>query len=227
MCLVEPLPRVLIDYGFVSLLAKMARMTYGNTNMPKFCMQSLVRITSNVEANEAKRVLTELMEYDIVDLISNCLRGDDVELIYWAAGLMHEFVLKDVDADRFRKIKGIHTILAGLLSAEEMYISRVILRTIKFMAFGQDSFRGDMVQSGIVKKIMHCLSLDDEDVRYWAILCLHVFAGQFESHEDIVSAPEFDILIDLASSPKIKVSIFISDILSLICCVCKVFIHVQ
>ncbi|KAI8329366.1 hypothetical protein EDC96DRAFT_529431 [Choanephora cucurbitarum] len=215
----EPLPRVLIDYGFVSLLAKMARMTYGNTNMPKFCMQSLVRITSNVDANEAKRVLTELMDYNIVDLISNCLRGDDVELIYWAAGLMHEFVLKDVDADRFRRIKGIHTILAGLLSAEEMYISRVILRTIKFMAFGQDNFRSDMVQSGIVKKIMHCLSLDDEDVRYWAILCLHVFAGQFESHEDIVSAPEFDILMDLALSPKIKVSIFISDILSLICCV--------
>ncbi|KAI8371916.1 hypothetical protein BD560DRAFT_395831 [Blakeslea trispora] len=215
----EPLPRVLVDYGFVCLLAKMARMTYGNTNMPKFCMQSLVRITSNVDANEAKRILTELLDYSIVDLISNCLRGDDVELIYWAAGLMHEFVLKDVAADRFRRIKGIHTILAGLLSAEEMYISRVILRTIKFMAFGQDNFRSEMVRSGIVKKIMHCLSLDDEDVRYWTILCLHVFAGQVESHEDIVSAQEFDILMELALSPKIKVSIFISDILSLICCV--------
>lgn len=27
----------------------MARLTYGNTNMPKFCMQSLVRITANVD----------------------------------------------------------------------------------------------------------------------------------------------------------------------------------
>ncbi|KAG2206826.1 hypothetical protein INT47_007582, partial [Mucor saturninus] len=215
----DPLPKVLIENGFVSLLARMARMTYGNTNMPKFCMQSLVRIAANVDVSEAKKVLTELLEYDIVDLISNCLRGDDVELIYWAAGLMHEFVLKDVAADKFREIKGIHVILAGLLSAEEMYISRVILRTIKFMAYGQDKFRHEMVRSGMVKKIMHCLSLDDEDVRYWAILCIHVVAGQVESHEDILTAQEFEILLELALSTKIKVAIFVSDILSLICCI--------
>lgn len=188
---------MLIDNGFVSLLAKMARLTYGNTNMPKFCMQSLVRITSNVDVAgnihifnevayiyihsmilEAKKILLELLDYNIIELISICLRGDDVELIYWAAGLMHEFVIKDVVADKFRQIKGIHTILSGLLSAEEMYISRVILRTIKFMAAGQDKFLQDMVRSGMVKKIMHCLSLNDEDVKQWAILCIHVVAGQ-------------------------------------------------
>lgn len=213
----------MIENGFVSLLARMARMTYGNTNMPKFCMQSLVRIAANVDVSEAKKVLTELLDYNIVDLIYNCLRGEDVELIYWAAGLMHEFVLKDVAADKFREIKGIHVILAGLLSAEEMYISRVILRTIKFMAYGQDKFRHEMVKSGMVKKIMHCLSLDDEDVRYWAILCIHVVAGQVESHEDILTASEFNILLELALSTKIKVAIFVSDILSLICCICKFF----
>lgn len=218
---IDPLPKVLIENGFVSLLARMARMTYGNTNMPKFCMQSLVRIAANIDVSEAKRVLKELLDYNIVDLISNCLRGDDVELIYWAAGLMHEFVLKDVAADKFRDIKGIHAILASLLSAEEMYISRVILRTIKFMAFGQEKFRREMVRSGMVKKIMHCLSLDDEDVRYWAILCIHVVAGQVEAHEDIISAPEFEVLLELALSPKIKVAIFVSDVLSLICCICK------
>ncbi|EIE77637.1 hypothetical protein RO3G_02341 [Rhizopus delemar RA 99-880] len=155
----------------------MARLTFGNTNMPKFCMQSLVRITANV---------------DVAELISICLRGDDVELIYWAAGLMHEFVIKDVAADKFRQIKGIHTILSSLLSAEEMYISRVILRTIKFMAYGQDKFLQEMVRSGMVKKIMHCLSLNDEDIRQWAILCIHVVAGQVESHQDIITASEFE-----------------------------------
>jgi hypothetical protein len=127
---------------------------------------------------EAKSILIELLDYNILELISICLRGDDVELIYWAAGLMHEFVIKDVAADKFRQIKGIHTILSSLLSAEEMYISRVILRTIKFMAYGQDKFLQEMVRSGMVKKIMHCLSLNDEDIRQWAILCIHVVAGQ-------------------------------------------------
>jgi hypothetical protein len=218
---------VLIENGFVSLLATMARMTYGNTNMPKFCMQSLVRIAANVDVPESKKILKELLDYNIVELISNCLRGDDVELIYWAAGLMHEFVVKDIAADKFREIKGINTILAGLLSAEETYISRVILRALKFMAAGPEAYRQEMVRSGIVKKIMHCLSLDDEDVKYWAALCIHVIAGQVESHEDIISAPEFEILLELAVSQKHKLDIFISDILSLICCICKCTLFVM
>jgi hypothetical protein len=71
----DPLPKVLIESGFVKILAQMARITYGNTNMPKFCMQSLVRMTANIEVSESKKVLNELLGYDIVDLISICLRG--------------------------------------------------------------------------------------------------------------------------------------------------------
>ncbi|KAI8370486.1 uncharacterized protein BYT42DRAFT_582594 [Radiomyces spectabilis] len=225
--LTDPFPKILISGGFVKVLAKMARMTYGNTNMPKFCMQSLVRIVANVDIMEAKKILNELLDYRIVDLISVCLRSDDVELIYWAAGLMHEFVLKDVAAGKFRDIKGVHVILAGLLSAEEMYISRVVLRTVKFMAYGQEKFRQDMVRAGMVKKIMHCLTLDDDDVRYWAILCIHAVAGQVESHKEILNAPEFDLLLELAASHKIHVAVFVSDILSLICCITSNNAHME
>ena len=80
---------------------------------------------------------------------------------------MHEFVLKgkdgllkevqravikpyaysivfrvDVAAAEFRQIKGVQTILLSLLTADEMYISRVVLRTIKFMAHGQGMYDG-------------------------------------------------------------------------------------
>jgi hypothetical protein len=44
-----------------------------------------------------------------------------------------------------------------------------------------------------------------------------------ESHEDIICAPEFEILLELASSTKVKVALYVSDILSLICCICKVY----
>jgi len=46
---IEPFHRPLITNGFVAILAKMARMTFGNTNMPKFCMQSLVRVIASVD----------------------------------------------------------------------------------------------------------------------------------------------------------------------------------
>ncbi|KAG2179124.1 hypothetical protein INT43_001974 [Umbelopsis isabellina] len=201
----------------------MARMTFGNTNMPKFCMQSLVRVIASVDPvgqyTEARAILTELLDYNIVSLISVCLRSDDVELIYWAAGLMHEFVLKDVAAAEFRQIKGVQSILLALLSADEMYISRVVLRTIKFMAHGQDKFRLEMVRTGLITKIMHCLVSEDDDVKYWAVLCTHEAAGQVEAHNDIISANEFPTLLELGTSNKIQATVFVADILSLICCI--------
>lgn len=48
--------------------------------------------------------------------------------------------LVDVAAAEFRQIKGVQTILLSLLTADEMYISRVVLRTIKFMAHGQGMY---------------------------------------------------------------------------------------
>ncbi|KAM3582119.1 hypothetical protein VKS41_005548 [Umbelopsis sp. WA50703] len=215
----EPFHRPLITNGFVAILAKMARMTFGNTNMPKFCMQSLVRVIASVDPVEARAILTELLDYNIVSLISVCLRSDDVELIYWAAGLMHEFVLKDVAAAEFRQIKGVQSILLALLSADEMYISRVVLRTIKFMAHGQDNFRLEMVRTGLITKIMHCLVSEDDDVKYWAVLCTHEAAGQVEAHADIITANEFPTLLELGTSNKIQATVFVADILSLICCI--------
>ncbi|KAI8993197.1 hypothetical protein BDB01DRAFT_716414 [Pilobolus umbonatus] len=192
----------------------MARTTFGNTNMPKFCLQSLVRITSN-----------ELLHHDIIDLIGMCLKGDDGELIYWAAGLMHEFVMQNIASDQFREIKGIHAILMGLLSVDEIYISRVALRVIKFMSSGQSSgqikFRQEIVRIGMVKKIMHCLSMDDDGIKYRVVLCINAIAVQAESHHDILSSPEFETLIDLTISTRVKVSIYIANILSSICCTSK------
>lgn len=48
----------------------------------------------------------------------------------------------DVAAAEFRQIKGVQAILLSLLTADEMYISRVVLRTIKFMAHGQGMYHG-------------------------------------------------------------------------------------
>ncbi|KAI9314574.1 hypothetical protein BX666DRAFT_2029445 [Dichotomocladium elegans] len=215
----EPFPNILVEEGFVSILAEMARSTYGNTNMPKFCLQSLIRIISNVEASVVKSILEELLQYRIIDLLSICLRAEDLELVYWAAGLMHEFVVKDVAAQQFRDIKGLHGILNGLLAAEEVYISRFVLRTIKFMAQGHEKFCLEMIHSDMVKKIMRSLKLEDDDVRYWSVMCISAVAPQVESHPDIINSDEFGLFLELTVSRKVNIAIFSSDILSLICCI--------
>ncbi|RUS21036.1 hypothetical protein BC937DRAFT_93802 [Endogone sp. FLAS-F59071] len=260
--LCDNLHHALITAGFVPLLARMSRLTFGNTNMPKYCMQSLVRIINSTEtigacdigyneneelmgprrldnegmhfkrtsvkfpivlieaskfSFEAKTLLEELLDYNIVSLISVCLRSDDVELIYWASGLMHEYVVKDVSQHLFRQIKGVQTILLTLLGADEVYISRVVLRTIKAMAQGQDTFQLEMIRIGLVKKIMHCLASDDDDTRYWATACLKEVVSQAEAHEEILDAPELPTLFDIANLPKLMAAGYVAEIFFCIC----------
>lgn len=105
-----------------------------------------------------------------------------------------------------------------------------------------------MVRTGLITKIMHCLTSDDDDVRYWAVLCIHESAGQgnvptslvfrkpttthrfllmltpaalVEAHPDILSATEFPIMLELGSSNKSQATAYVADILSLICCLSK------
>lgn len=125
----------------------------------------------------------------------------------------------DVAADQFRELKGVPSILTRLLSAEEMYISRIVLRTLRYMAYGHEEFQQELIRSGATKKIMRCLSHDDEDVKYWCILCIHALASEVDSHVDIIESEEFPQLLGMGSSRRAHVAIHISDILSLICCI--------
>ncbi|KAK9709851.1 hypothetical protein K7432_008763 [Basidiobolus ranarum] len=163
----------MIRANFIPLLADLTRKTFGNVNMPKVCLQTLVRIVASMEPSDAIPQLYMLLDYKIDSLISACLRSEDGELIYWAIGLMHEFVVKDVARPMFRQIRGILKLITNLLSAEEAYISKIALRTLRFLALHNESFQIKIITSGTIKKIVTCLSSEDEDVQYWALALLH------------------------------------------------------
>ena len=64
---IEELHYDLMEHDFIPLLAKMTRSTFGNTNMQKMCLHSLVRLLSSLEYQglrtiypEALRVLLKL-----------------------------------------------------------------------------------------------------------------------------------------------------------------------
>ena len=46
---IEKLHRVLLKKDLVPILARMTRLTFGNTNMQKYCLHSLVRLVSDLE----------------------------------------------------------------------------------------------------------------------------------------------------------------------------------
>lgn len=61
------------------------------------------------------------------------MHTDDFELVYWALGLMHEFVFKGVALDEFKEARGVCRSINVLLAADESYVSRIVLRTLKFL----------------------------------------------------------------------------------------------
>ncbi|KAG9069268.1 hypothetical protein KI688_010166 [Linnemannia hyalina] len=111
----EGLHAELIRFGLVRTLAEMSRLSFGNANMPKICLQSLVRLIVIMDDDDDVRwYLTELLDFDIVPLIATyirsaafqlqalnvgiglrlpkCLASKDDEVKYWALSVAHEFI---------------------------------------------------------------------------------------------------------------------------------------
>lgn len=124
----------LINVGLIRTLAEMSRLSFGNANMPKICLQSLVRLVVTMDDDSEVRFhLAELLPYDIVPLIATYIRSDDFELVYWAVGLMHEFAIKGVALEEFKAVRGLCRSMNVLLAADDSHIARIILRTLKYM----------------------------------------------------------------------------------------------
>ncbi|KAI8597823.1 hypothetical protein EDD21DRAFT_310273 [Dissophora ornata] len=164
----------------------MSRLSFGNANMPKICIQSLVRLI--------------LLEYDIVPLIATYIRSDDFELVYWALGLMHEFAIKGVAMNEFKETRGLCRSINVLLAADESYISRIVLRTLKFMMIQDSSFQLQALNAGIGLRLAKCLASKDDDVKYWALGVAHEFVLHPQWRQQFIETGAFAQVINIGLS---------------------------
>lgn len=73
---IDALHPELIRADLIRTLAEMSRLSFGNANMPKVCLQALVRLISTMDDDDdAQWYLTELLDYDIVLLIATYIRS--------------------------------------------------------------------------------------------------------------------------------------------------------
>ncbi|KAI8847716.1 armadillo-type protein [Chytridium lagenaria] len=208
LSLTEGLHSALVEKEFIILLAKMTRLSFGNTNMQKLCLHSLVRLISNLDNQDLK----------MVSLLASCLRNDDLELVSWAVFLMQEFVMKDFARSSFSEVKGILKVLSNLLNTEDgMGIPRIVLRTLKCLAIRNEPFQLDMIKNNIVKKVIACLKVNDEETQYWALSLLHDLVGHAECHEEFLEGEGLKVLTDMATHPNLHISLYISDVFIFLC----------
>lgn len=97
--MIEGLHAELIRFGLVRTLAEMSRLSFGNANMPKICLQSLVRLIVIMDDDDDVRwYLTELLDFDIVPLIATYIRSGKYEeagLLFWCVTLWTDTLLID------------------------------------------------------------------------------------------------------------------------------------
>ncbi|KAF9940329.1 40s ribosomal protein L44e [Modicella reniformis] len=197
----EALHPQLIKVGLIRTLAEMSRLSFGNANMPKICLQSLVRLIVTMEEDEDVRLhLMELLDYEIVPLIATYIRSDDFELVYWALGLMHEFAIKGVALDEFKETRGLCRSVNVLLAADESYVSRIVLRTLKFLMLHDASFQLQALNSGIGLRLAKCLASKDDDVKYWALSVAHEFVIHPQWRQQFIESGAFAQVINIGLS---------------------------
>ncbi|KAI7830548.1 hypothetical protein BC939DRAFT_392626 [Gamsiella multidivaricata] len=179
----------------------MSRLAFGNANMPKICLQSLVRLIVTMEDDaEVRWHLSELLDYDIVPLLATYIRSDDFELVYWALGLMHEFAIKGVALDDFKETRGLCRSINMLLAAEESYISRIVLRTLKFLMLQDPLFQLQALSAGIGLRLAKCLASKDDDVKYWALGVAHEFVLHPQWRRQFIDSGAFAQVINIGLS---------------------------
>ena len=100
--------------------------------------------------------------------------ADDSDLVYWAAGLLHQFAIQDLHKAEICATPNIIKSLQNVLCSSEAILQRLILRVLSFLCVGNQSFRTNVrACSSLLARMPVCLASGDNDIVHWAVVLLH------------------------------------------------------
>ncbi|KNE57362.1 hypothetical protein AMAG_18043 [Allomyces macrogynus ATCC 38327] len=214
----EPIRQDLAHAGFILLLGHTLRIVFGNAAVQKLCFHALVRLVGSLPDRSSQVYhLQSLEACHIVGLVSGAIRTEDLELTYWATGLVRELALKDVFRDELRRAHGLARSLVHLVSTQDLPLTKIVLLILKFLGLRQVDYQHEIVALGVVPKAMACLVVGDEDCEYWALALLHDLASVPEANRPILEAREFPALIKFVSSSRRLFPLYAVDIITQLC----------
>ncbi|KAJ3365946.1 hypothetical protein GGF32_007446 [Allomyces javanicus] len=214
----EPIRQDLAHAGFILLLGHTLRIVFGNAAVQKLCFHALVRLVGSLPDRSSQVYhLQSLEACHIVGLVSGAIRTEDLELTYWATGLVRELALKDVFRDELRRAHGLARSLVHLVSTQDLPLTKIVLLILKFLGLRQVEYQREIVALGVVPKAMACLVVGDEDCEYWALALLHDLASVPEANSAILEAREFPALIQFVSSSRRLFPLYAVDIITQLC----------
>ncbi len=89
----DSLNQTLLENDFLKFAFLIAQR-YQGTNIQKISMQSFIRILSPLNCKATTEQLQELIDMGLIQILSHCLKSDDVDVSYWCVSIIHELISK-------------------------------------------------------------------------------------------------------------------------------------
>ncbi|EGF77219.1 hypothetical protein BATDEDRAFT_27890 [Batrachochytrium dendrobatidis JAM81] len=194
----EDMHFIMVKHNVIELLARVARLIFGNTSMQKLCLHSLVRLVSSLPAEEAPAQLSILIEMKMIHIIAACLRHD-------------------IAKDRILAINGLFKTFSMCLANNETVIARITLRIIKCLCSENIKFQRDLVRAKLLPPMIAALESKDSEAQYWAMAVMHELTSKSEIHKTFLDCGGLDTLTHAAKAAPHHVLLYIADMLVYLC----------
>ena len=103
--------------------------------------------------------------------------SDNHELVYWAVGLLHEFVTFNIALPEICAVPVLLRYLCNVLTSSEATIQRLVLRVLRHLCeCSEDFLIKTMHNKYLLARLPICLSSGDPDVRSWSLYLIHDIA---------------------------------------------------
>lgn len=169
----DSLRSLLIGDGVVPTVSEMLVRNQGDFVLLRTCLHTMVMFVNNNTEEEVVH-LKDMAKYDVFRPAVVSLRADDSDLVYWAAGLLHQFAIQDLHKAEICKTPNIIKSLQNALCSSEAILQRLILRVLSFLCVGNQPFRTNVLaSSSLLARLPVCLASGDNDIVHWAVVLLH------------------------------------------------------
>ncbi|KAI8906729.1 armadillo-type protein [Gorgonomyces haynaldii] len=219
LTLTDAAHHTLIQHDIINVFAEYCKRSFGNVQMQRICIHSIVRLLSSLEEEDPEtvdQVFMKLRDLNMIPILANSLRKDDQELASWAIFFLHEFAHRDVLRDEIRQVKGLLKQLIPMMAQPNSIISRIILRILKCLCKDNMHFKMEIVRHNVFPKIIQSMDTSDSETQYWAISLLHELMTTPQMHQHFFHHDGLETLIAVAQANTHQAQLYISDIIALI-----------
>ena len=103
--------------------------------------------------------------------------SESSEVVYWAVGLIHEFVVNNIAMEEICSVPILLKSLYRVLVSSEANLQRLVLRILRYLSEYSEKFKTSVIHhKQLLARLPICLASGDEDLVSWSPFLIHEIA---------------------------------------------------